>query len=482
MKDLKQKAVRSGVAKLIGQALNFILRIAFLTIMARLLNPEDFGLVAMVAAVTGVYSVFSTGGLSYATIQKATITDEQISTLFWINLLIGALLACLCLATAPVLVTFFKEPRLFWITVTTAAGFIFNAAAVQHTALLQRGLRFVAITVVEILSQLAGVVVGIGMAVAGFGYWALVASTIVQPAIALICVWVITPWVPGLPRCNVGISSMLRFGGTVTLNYLVVYVAYNLDKILVGRFWGANILGLYGRAYQLINIPTQSLNLAIGGVAFSALSRLQDDPPRLRSYFLKGYSLANSLTLPTTMFCALFADDIILVALGPKWIDAISIFRFLTPTVLTFGIINPMGWLLQSTGLQMRSLKIAFVIAPLTIAAYFIGLPYGANGVAFAFSVAMVFWLIPHILWCLHGTNISPRDILLAIRKPLLSALFAAAVAFAVQFYFVHLQSPYLRLGMEGGIMFTFYFGMLLFIMGEKELYLNLIRGLRTSS
>ena len=115
---------------------------------------------------------------------------------------------------------------------------------------------------------------------------------------------------------------MLRFGGTITLNGLVVYVAYNLEKVLLGRFWGADALGIYGRAYQLINIPTDNLNSAIGGVAFSALSRLQNDPVRLKSYFLKGYSLVISLTIPITIFCALFADDIVLVVLGPKWTDA----------------------------------------------------------------------------------------------------------------------------------------------------------------
>ena len=120
---------------------------------------------------------------------------------------------------------------------------------------------------------------------------------------------------------------MLRFGGTITLNNLVVYIAYNFDKLLLGRVWGADALGLYGRAYQLIDVPTTNLHSAVGGVAFSALSRLQDDPVRLRSYFLKGYSLVISMTVPISLFGALFADDIVLVVLGPKWTDAAAIFR-----------------------------------------------------------------------------------------------------------------------------------------------------------
>ena len=143
---------------------------------------------------------------------------------------------------------------------------------------------------------------------------------------------------------------MLRFGGTIVLNNLIVYVAYNFDKLLLGRFWGADALGLYGRAYQLINVPTMGLHSAVGGVAFSALSRLQDDPIRLRSYFLKGYSLVVSMTVPISVFGALFADDIVLVVLGPKWADAAAIFRLLNSDGLSFrhhqsfGLAAPIRW------------------------------------------------------------------------------------------------------------------------------------------
>ena len=450
--------------------------------MARLLDPKDFGLVAMVTVVTSLYGLFTSAGLSTATIQRLTITDEQVSTLFWINILVGTGLALLCVLTAPLLVWFYNEPRLFWIAMVAATGFVLNAAGVQHFALLERQLRYVALTAIERFSQFFSVTIGIAMAVAGFGYWALVAMSTVGPAMQTLCAWLVTSWIPGPPRRRAGISSMLQFGGTVTLNSLVVYVAYNLEKVLLGRFWGADALGLYGRAYQLINIPTESLNGAVGGVAFSALSRLQGDPPRLRNYFLKGYAFVNSLTLPTTMFCALFADDIIRLVLGPKWTDAIPIFRLLAPTILIFGIINPLAWLLWSIGLQGRSLRLALVIAPLVIAAYVVGLPYGPNGVAFAYSTAMTVWLVPHILWCLHGTVVSPRDLLLAIMRPLLSASVASGAAFGVHFYLIGLTSPLLRLAVDASIMTVIYLTMLLFVMGQSGLYLDLIRGLRDSS
>lgn len=486
MKDLKEKAVRGGLARLCGQAAILVLRLGFMATMAHLLDPGEFGLVAMVSVVTGVYGLFSTAGLSMATIQQASVTDGQISTLFWINILVGTILCLLCLATAPLLVSFYHEPRLFWVTVTMGVGFVFSAGGVQHSALLQRQLRYVALAMTETFSLLVSFALGIVMALGGFGYWALVGSTIAAPAINTASVWAIAAWMPGMPRPRgAGIYPMLRFGGTITLNNLVVYFAYNLDKLLLGRFWGADALGLYGRAYQLLNVPTSNLHSAVGGVVFSALSRLQDDPVRLRSYFLKGYSLVNSMTVPISVFGALFADDIVLVVFGPNWADAAAMFRLLTPTILVLGIINPTGWLIQSVGLQGRSLRIAFVIAPLTIAAYLVGLPYGPNGVAFAFSASMVLWLVPHVFWALHKTVISPWDLFLATCRPLFASIVAAAFAFGIQFYMiniVHLESPFLRLSLAGGAMIILYLLLFLFAMGQKTFYFDLLRGLKGST
>jgi O-antigen/teichoic acid export membrane protein len=295
-------------------------------------------------------------------------------------------------------------------------------------------------------------------------------------------VWLTTRWVPGMPHRRCGVRSMMHFGGTMTLNGLVVYVASNFEKVLLGRFWGVDALGLYGRAYQLINIPTDNLNSAAGEVAFSALSRLQDDPGRLRRYFLKGYSLVLALTLPITFACAFFADDTILVLLGPKWMAAAPVFRFLAPTILVFAIVNPLGWLMCSLGLVKRSLKMGLVIAPIMIASYTIGLPYGPKGVAFAYSMVMVLWAIPAIVWAVHGTVFSVRDIWDAISTPLISSVIAAGGAFGVRLVYGRLLSPFPRLVLESGVLLVMFVGILLFCTEQKSLYLNLLRGLKDPS
>lgn len=482
MKDLKRKTIRGGAAKICAQAANLLLRTGSLMILARLLDPKDFGLVGMVTAVIGVFSVFRDFGLSAAAVQRMTVTEDQASTLFWINLLVGAMLAMLALALAPLVVVFYHEKRLLGVTAVLATAFLFNAAGVQHSSMLERQMRFITLSVIDIVSLLVSTAIGIGMALRGFGYWALVATTTVTPIVYTIGVWMTTAWVPGMPRKQSGIRSMLRFGGTVTLNGLVMYIASNFEKVLLGRFWGVDALGIYGRAYQLINIPTDNLNSAAGGVAFAALSRLQDDPDRLKSYFLKGYSLVLTLTVPITFTCALFANDLISVFLGPKWHSAAGVFRLLAPTTLAFAILNPLGWLLNALGLVGRGLRIALVLGPVMIAGYVVGLRYGPTGVASAYSTVMILSLIPLIAWVTQGTIISVRDILLTVSRPLLSGIVAASMALGLQLFYGPLLPPLPRLVLGVSVVLSIYLGMLLYVMGQKPFYVNLVRGFMAPS
>jgi len=410
------------------------------------------------------------------------VTEDQISTLFWINILVGVVLGLLTTAMAPVAVVYYHEPRLFWVTIALGTAFIFNAAGVQHSALLQRQMRFTALAMIDVICWVVSTTVGISMAVAGFRYWALVASAVSPQLVGTLCLWVTSGWIPGRPRTGVGLHSLMRFGGGLTLNSIIMYVAYNFEKVLLGRFWGADAVGIYGRAYQLINIPTDNLNSAVGEVAFSALSRVRNDPPRFKSYFLKGYSLVLALTIPVTIAVALFAPELISILLGPKWKEAAPIFRLLAPTILVFALINPIGWLIFSLGMIRRSLQVAMVLAPLVICGYVIGLPYGPKGVALAYSTVLVLWLVPHVAWGLHGTVVSLRDIALAASRPLVSGIVAGGVAFGAQFLCGQSLSALLRLMLGIPILFGVYAGMLLYVMGQKALYLDLLRGLRKRS
>lgn len=479
MKDLRQKAIQGGLARVGAQGANFAIRIGSLMILARMLGPEDYGLVGMVTAFTGVLGLFRDFGLSSAAVQRSEVTEEQISTLFWINVFVGVVLTLLTVAMSPAIAAFYHQPRLLGVTAVIGLGFFFNALGIQHSVLLQRQMRFTTLAAISTASLVVGTVLAIAGAKAGWRYWALVAMTLTSPLVATIGFWIAAKWIPGMPRRQTGIRSMMRFGGTLTLNSLMAYLAYNAEKVLIGRFWGADAIGIYGRAYQVINIPTDNLNSAVGEVAFSALSRLQDDLSRFKNYFLKGYSLVLGLTLPITLACALFANDIIFVLLGPKWMEAAPIFRLLAPTILIFAIINPLTWLLFSLGLVGRSFKMSLIFSPLIIAGCAAGLPYGPKGVAFAYSTVMAVCAIPLTAWAVRGTVISLKDILLTVSRPLGSGILAGALALGLQLVFGQFFSPLARLILESSVLLLSFAGILLFVAGQKSFYLDLVRGLK---
>ena len=481
MPDIKGMALRGGLAKLFGQGGKLALRLSFTIVAARLLSPEDFGLVAMVTVVTAVLNLFAGAGLSEATVQRVRIDHQQISTLFWVNILVGLILSLLCVLIAPLIVAVYHEPRLFWVTVAMGVGFFFSSAGVQHIALLGRELRYGTLAALEFFSQLISVGVGIWAAMAGYGYWALVMTMVGASLLLTIGAWVVTAWMPTWPQFKADILSLIHFGGTVTLNAVASYFAYNFDKFIVGRVLGAVALGPYALASQLINVPVYNTHTAVGGLMFSVLSRLQDDPVRFRSYFLKAYTLLLSMTLPITIFLGVFSADVVSVLLGPKWIDAVAIFRFLTPAVLVMGFVTPLEWFLWSSGRHTRSLKIALVLSACAIAGCVLGLPYGAQGVAIGFSAAMTLWLGPHVVWALYGTTITPKDLFHAASRPILAACFAAVLAYGAQSYLMPLQ-PIVRLIVVGGLWAVAYASVLLFVMGHKAVYLDLLKTIRARS
>jgi PST family polysaccharide transporter len=483
MQDLKGRTIRAGIINVGARGLGFVIRILSIMILGRLLDPTDYGLVTMVTAFTGVLNMFGAFGLLQAAIQRASLSEKESTALFWLNVAFGGLLTLGAIVAAPAVSRFYHEPRLLPIMEVVGLMFIITGAGIQHGVLLQRRMLFGVSAAIEIGALLIGTVVSVGMAMAGYGYWALVSMTLTLPLATTIGLWIATGWIPGRPQMVPAVRSMLRFGFGTTLTGFVSYFANNIDKLLVGRVWGTEALGLYGRAFHLINFPGDNLNSTVGEVAFAALSRTKDDLDRFRRYFLNGYSLVVTLTLPLAVVCALFADDLIVVILGPKWAAAAEIFRLLAPTILVFAITNPLGWLLNSLGLIKRGAYIALLSAPLVVAAVVAGIPYGPRGVAAAYSTVMVIKLVPITVWALHGTGICVREILAALSRPLAASAAAAVVGVAVHILFGPALSSVLRLALDLGVFAAVYVATLFLIAGQQamNLYLDLFRAAKTA-
>ncbi len=246
---LKEKTVRGGKVTAGGQVATLLISLAAVPALARLLEPEDFGLLAMVAVLTNFARMFVDAGLSMATVQQEKITPQQVTNLFWIATALGALISVVVACLAPAVAWFYGEPRLTAITLALSVSFFMSGLAVQHRALLRRGMQFMAITSVGVLAAIAGQVVAIAWAWRHYGqdndYWALVLIPIVTAGVGLIGTWLTCRWRPGWPRAKAGTRNLVVFGANMTAFSFVNYFARNLDNLLIGWWWGATPLGYY---------------------------------------------------------------------------------------------------------------------------------------------------------------------------------------------------------------------------------------------
>ena len=474
--DAGTASVQGGVVSVGSQALRFVLRMGSMMVLARLLTAEDFGLQGMIVVMTGFLALFRDAGLSAVTVQRDTVSHDEVSMLFWINVTVGVVLAAGLALAAPLIAAFYRDARLTPICMVSACAFLLHGFSIQHYALLQRQMRFVTLGIIEIAAVAIGAAVGVGMALARYGYWALVAMAVVTPLVTAIGCWASMPWIPGAPKRTRGMRSMLSMGGLLTLDSVVVYLGSNIEKILLGRYWGAEALGVYGRAYQLISLPADLLTSGVATVALPLLSRLQNDGERLHRSFLKGYSVVVALTIPTTVCCALFADDIIGIMLGPRWNEAVPVFRLMVPSILGFALINPLAWLLIASGRTRRSLNIAFLITPVSIVGAALGIQFGPKGVALALSTMMTLLTVPVIMWARAGTSITGRDVWNTLRGPLVAGAVTAIVGLGVSGGLDALVPTPLNVVLGAPLMYGIYFLVLLIPLKQAGVYRELAR------
>jgi len=424
----------------ISQVAKLVIQIGSTAILARLLMPADFGLVAMVAAITGLLGTFGDLGLSSATIQRAEITHEQVSTLFWINIGVSLLIAVVVAALAPAIAWFYHEPRLIWITIASAGGFIFAGLTTQHYALLTRQMRFGAMALVQTLPGLVSVTVGIGLAMTGWGYWSLVIMGIVGAMGTALASWIAAGWRPGLPSRGSNIGSMLAFGGHLTGFNLLNYLTRNGDNVLIGRFLGSGALGIYAKAYGLLMFPVQQINAPINGVVLPALSRLQDMPDKYRRYFLRAVEGLAFVGMPIIIFAFADARLVVLTILGPRWLGAVEIFQLLAPAALVGTINSAPAWIFTSLGRTDRQFVWAIISTPVILIGFLIGLKWGAAGVAASFSITFSLCFALFALDACRHSPVRVLDFAKALVPPFCVSSGAALITVA-GFHSLHLAA-----------------------------------------
>lgn len=432
MAELRRSSIRGGSVTLASQAVNIAIQLVSTVVLARLLSPEDYGVMAMALAVTGFAGLFRDLGLSAAAIQKKDLTAAQQSNLLWLNLAMGAALTAVVAAASPLVALFYGRPELGNVMLVLSSSFLIGSFGAQHGARLVREMRFARQAIATISGALIGLAIAIALALRGFSYWSLVWGSLGNTIATAIILLAASPFRPTLPSRNSGIREMLRFGANVAAFDFVNYFHRNLDNILIGKFSGTVALGSYSRAYSLLMLPINALRQPVISVAFPSMSRLHDKPSEFRAYYRNVTGLLALLSMPFTAFLFSVSEPFVDVVLGPQWKDVSTIFAVLALVGFIQPVVTMWALVVLSLGLGERYLKIGAINTAVACIGFLGGIRWGAEGVAIGYAISTAVSSYPILGMAFKGTPILISDFHASVICPFFSSMVAALVCISL--------------------------------------------------
>lgn len=429
---LAQSAARGAFFTLSAQGARILLQLLSVVVLARLLSPHDYGLLAIVLVVVGLGEIFRDFGLTSASIQAPVLTDGQRDNLFWINAGIGGVLAALMFLAAEPLGGLTGEHDVVAMTQALSPMFLLSGLATQHRANLMRELRLRALAVIDVAASALALAAAIAVALAGAGFWALVTQQLATGTIMLAGVVFAGRWLPrGYSRAH-PVRAMVSFGWNLVAANLVGYAARQLDAVLIAFKLGTSSLGLYNRSFQLVMTPLGQVRSPLQSVALPVLARVQHDQPRFATYVTSAQlALGYLIGVPVAIVAGL-AEPIVHIMLGDAWSDAGPIMRmFAIAGILT--TTSFVGyWVYLARGLGRELFRYTIVTALIKIVCISVGSFFGLIGIAVAFAVhPAIAWPIS-LAWLSRITPMPRRRLYQGAVRIILITLSAGAAAWAV--------------------------------------------------
>jgi O-antigen/teichoic acid export membrane protein len=429
---LRRLAVRGAGVTVFAQGAVFAVQLIATVILARLLMPSDFGVVTMVTTFSLLLMSFGQNGYSEAIIQWEEMDHILASNLFWINLGAGLVLAIGFAAMGPLLAKFYGDPRVAHIVTFISLAIFVNGTSVVHLALLKRALQFSVTSSIDVLANIVSVVASILLALAGWGYWALVVAVIVRPIAQSAGAWWQCRWRPGRPRRLEGTASIVRFALNVYGRFSFNYTTRNTDNLLVGWRFGSASLGFYKKAYDLFLLPANQLLIPVSDVVLSTLSRLERGSAEYRRYFLNGLSILAFVGMGAGAVLTLVGKDLIRLLLGAKWDAAGQIFTFFGPGIGIMLICATTGIIHLSIGRADRWFRWVVVEFTVTVLLFLLGLRWGPVGVASAWTASFWILTIPAFWYAGRPIGFGVTPVLAVIWRYVLASLLAAGASAAI--------------------------------------------------
>lgn len=430
-----KKSLHSGAISIVAQGANTCVQIGTTICLARLLLPDDFGLVAMVSALTGFANVFMDLGTRDAAVQKTHLTNIELSALFWLTVGMGASLTLATFLGASFIADFYHEPKLEGIAQVWGLAFILTALSCQHAALLRRELEFKKIAFIEITGNVVGAGGAIAIALYGGGYWALVWRPVITAFFTMGLVWCNCRWLPGMPSLSKSVRETLKFGLHITGFTITDYVARAVDRVGLGYLHGAKELGYYQNASMVHENGINVLAHPLHSVAVATLSKLRHSLEELKRSWSVALSSLAFFAMPAFIILAVIGPDLVVLLLGEKWIQSgvlLIAFALRGPAQV---VERTLGWLHVAAGRADRWMRWGVYSCVIQVVAILCGLPFGAMGVAISYTICMYLLFVPAIVYAGRPLGIGFPHLAEAITPQFIGALCTALVGFGLRTY-----------------------------------------------
>jgi PST family polysaccharide transporter len=422
------KAARGIASTAFSQIVKVVSTMLTTIVVARILSPSDYGVAAMVAPLTGLILIFQNLGLTQAVVQARDLDPEHSNALFWLNMLVSVATALVMLALSPLAARFYGDQRAGYVTAATALTVLVSGMKLQHQALLNREMRFHALSVNDVVVAVSTFLFTLGAALVWRNYWSIWLGAFLGASVSTVMIWASCPWRPRLGAQFAGIRRLVAFGANLTGFNFVNFLARNLDNVLIAKAEGADAVGLYDRSYKLMLFPLQNINQPLSRVMIPVLSRLAKEPDRYRRAYQLAIRALVLLSMPGIFAASICSDSLIPFLLGPRWAAASPIFFWLSLTAIVQCVPNTTGWLYISSGNTRRMMYWGLFSSAVSIVSFFVGLRGGATGVAKAYFASQL--LIVPVLYhyATRGTPITQRFLYLSQAPALLGGLLAWSV------------------------------------------------------
>ncbi|RVC60488.1 lipopolysaccharide biosynthesis protein, partial [Mesorhizobium sp. M4B.F.Ca.ET.088.02.2.1] len=418
-------ALRGGLVTAGSQGFKMVIQFISVIILARLLVPEDFGLVASVGPIVAFVGLLQNLGLQQALVQRKDISDRQLNQVFWVSALVGLGSSVVVAALAPAIAAFYGDQRMLGITLASALPLLLGSIAAVPLALMNRHLQFGQLALNDVVTAAAGLLAAAIAAWAGMGYWSLVLGPAVAAVVALAAAWLVVRWTPSRPDLKVD-GDILSFGANLTGFNLVNFFSRNLDNILIGKYSGAIELGYYDRAYKLLLFPLQNITQPLTRVMVPLLSRIHEDKARFRDLYVRTNWMLAAVTMPGIAALTLTSDQVVALLFGPRWTAVAPIFAWLGIASLTQSVSSTTGWIFICQGKTKTMFHWGIYSSLTTVASFIVGLHWGAVGVAAAYAISGYVLRVPVLAVLVHRVGpVTASDFLIMQGLFIVSSLLA---------------------------------------------------------